>query len=341
MLSSLEKDFRYINKELIALSDEEIAENRKRLEERDRLHLKYGMERLAAYWSIIDRLGPAEGSVLEIGTGRGVTAALLAKKYKEVTTVDISDIDIKTSMMNAAYEKVLDKISYCICDAADMPFRDGQFECSVSINGFHHFKDPSAVIGEMIRVTGGTVVLADFSESGFEIVRKIHKLDGEEHEEHESNVDLIGEIFSKHGYKADKYEIHHNKIFVVRRREEHMIIGVTMSSGEGIEGRVCEHLGQCSHFLIAEADGRRILSSKIVPNTAQHGGGGCQATGELMKYKVTHVISGGMGMSAQRIFAQEGISVFGYSGRAKDALNMLLSNSLGKVGLCEGHDDCH
>lgn len=56
------KDFKYIDKEAIALSDKEIAENRKCLEERDRLHRKYGMERLAAYWSIIDRLGPAEGS---------------------------------------------------------------------------------------------------------------------------------------------------------------------------------------------------------------------------------------------------------------------------------------
>ncbi|MFA5104476.1 MAG: class I SAM-dependent methyltransferase [Candidatus Margulisiibacteriota bacterium] len=212
------KDFKYINKEAIALSDNEIAENRKRLEERDSLHREYGLERLAAYWSIIDRLGPAEGSVLEIGTGRGVTASLLAKKYKAVTTVDISDSDIKTSFLNASYEKVLDRISYCICDAADLPFKDGQFECSVSINGFHHFKDPSAVIGEMIRVTNGTVVLADFSESGFEIVRKIHKLDGEEHEEHESNVGLISEIFDRFGYKAKKFESFHHKVFVVNKK---------------------------------------------------------------------------------------------------------------------------
>jgi len=212
------KNIKYVDKGAIALSDKEITENRKCLEERDLLHLNYGLERLGAYWFIIDLLGPAEGSVLEVGTGRGVTASLLAKKYKDVTTVDISDCDIKTSLLNAAYEKVIDKISYCVCDAAELPFKDGQFDCSVSINGFHHFKDPSAVIGEMIRVTRGTIVLADFSESGFEIVRAIHKQDGNEHEEHESNVGLISEIFNRFGYKAEKYEGFHHKVFVVNKK---------------------------------------------------------------------------------------------------------------------------
>jgi len=212
------KNYRYINKGSVALTEKEIAENRERLEERDLLHLKYGMERLAAYWSAIDLLGQAEGGVLEIGTGRGVTASLLAKKFKEVTTVDISDADIRTAFLNAAYEKVLERISYCVCDAAALPFEDGQFECSVSINGFHHFKDPSAVIGEMVRVTRRRIVVADFSESGFEIVRKIHRRDGNEHEEHESNVDLISGIFSGFGLKAEKHEAYHHKVFVVNKK---------------------------------------------------------------------------------------------------------------------------
>jgi len=211
------KNFKYVDKGSISFSDTEIADNRKRLEKRDRLHLAYGMERLQAYRFIFGHLGKSKDSVLEIGTGRGVTASLLAKKFNKVMTVDISDSDIKTSFLNAAYEKVLDKISYCICDAEKLPFKDNEFECAISINGFHHFRDPSAVIGEMIRVTKGTVVVADFSESGFEIVRAIHKQDGNEHEEHESNVDLIGDIFNRFGYKAEKHEGFHHKVFSINK----------------------------------------------------------------------------------------------------------------------------
>ncbi|GEM_PF-246703 len=209
---------RLFDKSTITFDEKEVLENRKRLEERNLLHLRYGMDRSAAYRFIIDRLEPAEGTLLEIGTGRGITASLLAKEFRSVTTVDISDSDIKTALLNAAYEKVLDRTSYCICDAAKLPFRDNEFEHSISINGFHHFKNPLSVISEMIRVTKKRIVVADFSESGFKIVRKEHELEGKTHEEYESSAESIGKVFEHLGYKAERAEGFHHLVFTVNKK---------------------------------------------------------------------------------------------------------------------------
>lgn len=123
-----------------------------------------------------------------------------------------------------------------------------------------------------------------------------------------------------------------------------MKIGITLSDTTGMEGEVCAHFGQCSHFLIVETEGNKVKDSKVVANTAVHGGGGCQAVGEIMKYDVTHVIAGGMGMGAQQKFANAGVKIFSFSGKAKDAVAELLNSKLASgIEACKEHGDhnCH
>ena len=117
-----------------------------------------------------------------------------------------------------------------------------------------------------------------------------------------------------------------------------MKIGITLNDAGGLKSEVCAHFGQCSHFLIVETDGKKITSSKVVPNNAQHGGGGCQAVGEILKHKITHVIAGGMGMGAQQKFEDAGVPISCYSGKAEDAVKALLSSKLA-VGIepCKDH----
>lgn len=118
-----------------------------------------------------------------------------------------------------------------------------------------------------------------------------------------------------------------------------MKIGITLNDDQGMKSEVCAHFGQCSNFLIVEAEGDKIISSKVVPNTAVHGGGGCVAVTEILKYGITHVIAGGMGGGAQQKFAAAGVPIFGYSGKAEDALKALLSSKLaGGITPCAGHD---
>ncbi|MCE5300800.1 MAG: NifB/NifX family molybdenum-iron cluster-binding protein [Spirochaetia bacterium] len=120
-----------------------------------------------------------------------------------------------------------------------------------------------------------------------------------------------------------------------------MKIGVTLEDEKGITGNVSSHFGQCPFFLIADIKDEKIGDVKVVRNGAEHGGGGCQAVAEILKYGVTHVISGGMGMGAQQKFAAAGVKVFGYSGKTGDAIQELLKSGLGALENCKEHGHDH
>ncbi|MFH1387501.1 MAG: NifB/NifX family molybdenum-iron cluster-binding protein [bacterium] len=125
-----------------------------------------------------------------------------------------------------------------------------------------------------------------------------------------------------------------------------MKVGVVLEDMSGLDGEVCSHFGQCKYFLLADIDQeqKKIIGTSVVPNTAQHGGGGCVAVDEILKHKVTHVIAGGMGMGAQQKFASAGVQVFGYSGKVQPAINDLLNNTLGGLDACRDHGaggGCH
>lgn len=119
-----------------------------------------------------------------------------------------------------------------------------------------------------------------------------------------------------------------------------MRVGVVLEDERGLDGDVCAHFGQCKFFLLADINQakKKITDIRIVANAASHGGGGCIAVDEILKYKLTHVIAGGMGMGAQQKFAQAQVKVFGYSGNVKKALDDFMNNDLGGLEACREHD---
>jgi predicted Fe-Mo cluster-binding NifX family protein len=125
-----------------------------------------------------------------------------------------------------------------------------------------------------------------------------------------------------------------------------MRVGVVLEDELGAQGNVCAHFGQCKFFFLVDVDKdkKKIISTRIVPNTVSHGGGGCVAVDEILKHKVTHVIAGGMGGGAQQKFAQAGVQVFGYSGNVQKALDDFMNNTLGGLDACKDHGhagECH
>ena len=120
-----------------------------------------------------------------------------------------------------------------------------------------------------------------------------------------------------------------------------MRVGVTLEDERGLDGNVSSHFGQCAYFLIADVADKKIENARVVPNTAQHGGGGCVAVDEILKQDITHVIAGGMGAGAQNKFALANVEVFGYSGNVKEAMVSLINDSLGGLDACREHGDHH
>lgn len=119
-----------------------------------------------------------------------------------------------------------------------------------------------------------------------------------------------------------------------------MRIGITLEDEKGFESYVAQHFGQCRYFFIVDIKDSKIMETKVVPNNAQHGGGGCQAVDEILRHKVNCVIAGGMGGGAQQKFMNAGVQVFGYSGKVQDAVRDFLKGPLGGLDVCHepGHD---
>ena len=120
-----------------------------------------------------------------------------------------------------------------------------------------------------------------------------------------------------------------------------MKVGVTLEDDRGLNSNVSAHFGQCSHFLIVDIEKAEIQQIRVVPNFAQHGGGGCTAVEEVLKHNITHVIAGGMGAGAQNKFAEADVQIFGYSGKAQDAIACLIKDSLGGLEACREQGKHH
>jgi len=74
-----------------------------------------------------------------------------------------------------------------------------------------------------------------------------------------------------------------------------------------INGKLCAHFGHCERFAVIETEDQKIINTEyLTPPVHQPG----TYPRFLASKGVSTIISGGMGMKAQDIFAQNNIEVF-------------------------------
>ncbi|MCK4679148.1 MAG: ATPase [Bacteroidales bacterium] len=74
-----------------------------------------------------------------------------------------------------------------------------------------------------------------------------------------------------------------------------------------IDGNLCAHFGHCEKFAVVETEDQKILNLKFFNPPIHQPGTYPRFLAEL---GVSTIISGGMGMKAQDLFAQNNIEVF-------------------------------
>lgn len=103
--------------------------------------------------------------VLDIGTGTGLVAVILAKEHPEwqVTAIDISEDMLVIARETAARNGISDKIDFRIASAEALPFPDNSFDLVVSNTSLHLWAEPLKVFKEIARVTapGGCCLVWD------------------------------------------------------------------------------------------------------------------------------------------------------------------------------------
>jgi len=99
----------------------------------------------------------ATASILDVGTGTGRAALLLARAGGRVTAVDASE-----QMLAVARQRALEQhqdIAFERADAHALPFPDRAFDVAVSLRVLMHTPQWQQCVGELCRVAGRRVVI--------------------------------------------------------------------------------------------------------------------------------------------------------------------------------------
>ena len=118
-----------------------------------------GPDALAPLAAALERLGHAPAHVLDVGTGTGKAARLVAERFPQA---EVLGIDLAPAMVEEARRLLPPglpaRVRFEVADASALPVRDEAFDLVVLLNMIPFF-------GELSRVTapGGTVVVAHVS----------------------------------------------------------------------------------------------------------------------------------------------------------------------------------
>lgn len=105
-----------------------------------------------------------EDELLDVACGPGLVACHFAPLVRRVTGLDLTPEMISQAKALQG-ERKIDNAEWMVGEAAPLPFAAGTFSLVLTRYSFHHFRAPSEVMAEMVRVCrpGGRVVVADVS----------------------------------------------------------------------------------------------------------------------------------------------------------------------------------
>ena len=178
----------------------------KRDKGRLKLFKKYGYDIPRARKFIISKAKLVKGgSLLEIGTGRGHMATILAKNGFRFISIDL---DRKAQNAARVHLKTMKRdklVTLKIMDAGKLRYKDGSFDNVISVNFIHHAKNPIKCLKEMIRVSKNKLIIADINKRGERIMEKVHRLDGHSHEASKMSLKETEGFLREAGTKVKVY----------------------------------------------------------------------------------------------------------------------------------------
>lgn len=142
---------------------------------------------------MMKKLGNIDGKdCLDVGTGTGEIAFLMASRGGNVTGIDITPAMIELAERKMA-EKSLPEVNMMVGDALDLPFDEGTFDCVTSGYMLRNVTDIPKAIGEMYRVlkSGGVCVVAELARPNNRLIRPFYNF-------------YMDRIIPRYGRKYDK-----------------------------------------------------------------------------------------------------------------------------------------
>ena len=178
----------------------------KRNMERLELFKKYGYDIPKARNYIIAKADlTKDGSMLEVGTGRGHMATALAQKGFKLISIDLDKKAQDVARMHLKATKRDKSVILKIMNAEKLQYRDDYFTQVISVNFIHHAKNPAKCLKGMIRVAKNKLIIADINKRGERIMDKVHRLDGHNHEGSKMSLKETEGFLKKAGMKVKVY----------------------------------------------------------------------------------------------------------------------------------------
>ena len=197
----------------------EVLENHKRYLERKKLYQSHGFDIDKERKFVLEKAEPLFGDILEVGTGKGHFALIMAREGYKFTSVDVSEEEQNMARLNLRYFELEDSVDFRIENAERLSFEDKNFDTILSINTVHHLENPFKVMDELIRILSfeGKIVLSDFTKDGLGILDKVHAAEGRTHEKTKFNLHDIEEYLGRKGFKIDRYESKFQEMLIMYR----------------------------------------------------------------------------------------------------------------------------
>ena len=203
------------NGERIAL-EKVTEENYKRYIERADLYKKFGYDIEAERKFLLDKSEPFFGDILEVGTGKGHLAVILAKEGYNFISVDISEEEQECARLYLKHLGLEEKVDFRIENAENLSFADKNFDIVISSHLVHHLSNPFKVIDEFIRILSyeGKIILSDFSKEGLEVVDKVHQSEGGKHQVGPLSLKDIEKYLLKKGFSIENFESKFQEVLI-------------------------------------------------------------------------------------------------------------------------------
>lgn len=201
--------------------DQEVIENNRKMRERRELYLSHGYDMDAERALILEAAGDLDGRILELGTGKGYMSVALARRGCRFFTIDISAGEQRFARLNLHFCGLENQATFIIGSGDTLPFTARSLDRVISINTLHHLDNPGRVLDELERVaaSGAVLVMSDFTDEGFELVERVHRMEGRHHPVEGIRVRAAASRLRQAGFETVVSNSRFQETLVARRPE--------------------------------------------------------------------------------------------------------------------------
>ncbi len=171
--------------------DPTLQERKEHYLARTEQYRRLGYDNPATTEFVVGLTGPLSSPALDVGTGKGALTLELARQGVDVVSVDLDPEEQQLAVYLAREAGLERSIEFVVGDGARLPQPDNHFAWVGMLDVLHHLDNADPVLDEMLRVVrpGGTIMVSDFSEPGFEVIDQVHRDEGREHPRSAATVD--------------------------------------------------------------------------------------------------------------------------------------------------------